>query len=78
MVLQARDVETDALVAQMVQAEARRSDFEEKMLEIEETEDNHIAYLEAQLRTCHWQKRTGRWRMSLKAKGLRSRKDFDA
>ena len=33
----------------MAQVEARRSELEEKMLEIEEKEDNHIAYLEAQL-----------------------------
>ena len=31
------------------QVEARRSELEEKVLEIEEKEDNHIAYLEAQL-----------------------------
>ena len=39
----------DALAAQMAQAEARRSELEKKVLEIEEKEDNHIAYLEAQL-----------------------------
>ena len=33
----------------MAQAEAHKSELEEKVLEIEEKEDNHIAYLEAQL-----------------------------
>ena len=33
----------------MVQVEARRSELEEKVLEIEKKEDNHIAYLEAWL-----------------------------
>ena len=33
----------------MVQAEACRSELKEKVLEIEEKEDNHIDYLEAQL-----------------------------
>ena len=33
----------------MAQAEARKSELEEKVLKIEEKEDNHIAYLEAQL-----------------------------
>ena len=33
----------------MVQVEAHRSELEDKVLEIEEKEDNHIAYLEAQL-----------------------------
>ena len=47
--LHTRAVEVDALVAQMAQVEARRSELEDKVLEIEEKEDNHIAYLEAQL-----------------------------
>ena len=47
MALQTRATEVDALAAQMVQAEARRSELEEKVLKIEEKEDNHIAYLEA-------------------------------
>ena len=34
----------------MEHVKARRSELEEKALEIEENEDNHIAYLEAQLR----------------------------
>ena len=42
-----RAVEVDALVAQMAQAKALKSELEEKVLEIEEKEDNHIAYLEA-------------------------------
>ena len=33
----------------MVQAGARKSGLEEKVLEIEEKEDNHISYFEAQL-----------------------------
>ena len=49
IVLQTRIAEVDALVVQMAQAEACRSELEEKVLEIEEKEDNHIAYLEAQL-----------------------------
>ena len=49
MALQTRATEVDALAAQMAQVEARRSELEEKVLEIEEKEDNHIAYLEAQL-----------------------------
>ena len=45
--LQTCTIEVDALAVQMVQVEARRSELEEKVLEIEEKEDNHIAYLEA-------------------------------
>ena len=37
------------LATQVAEAEVRRSELEEKVLEIEEKEDNHIAYLEAQL-----------------------------
>ena len=33
----------------MVQAEARRREFKEKVLKFKEKEDNHIAYLKAQL-----------------------------
>ena len=47
--LQTRAVEVHALVAQMAQAKALMSELEEKVLEIEEKEDNHIAYLEVQL-----------------------------
>ena len=49
MALQTRTTDVDALAAQMAQVEACRSELEEKVLEIEEKEDNHIAYLEAQL-----------------------------
>ena len=49
MVLQTRATKVDALAVQMAQVEARRSELEDKVLEIEEKEDNHIAYLEAQL-----------------------------
>ena len=45
--LQTPVADVDALAAQMVQVEVRRSELEEKVLEIEEKEDNHIAYLEA-------------------------------
>ena len=48
-ILQTRIVDVNALAAQMVQFEAHRSELEEKALEIEEKEYNHIAYLEAQL-----------------------------
>lgn len=47
--LQTYDIKLDALVVQMVQAEACKSELEKKGLEIEEKEDNHIAHLEAQL-----------------------------
>ena len=49
MALQTRAIEVDALAVQMAQAEARRSELEVKVLEIKEEEDNHIAFLEAQL-----------------------------
>ena len=49
MSLQTNAANVDALVAQMAQAEAHKSELEEKVLEIKEKEDNHIAYLEAQL-----------------------------
>ena len=41
--------EVDALAVQMAQVEARRSELEDKVLEIEEKEDNHIGYFKAQL-----------------------------
>ena len=47
MTLQTRATDVDVLAVQMAQAEARRSELEEKVLEIEEKEDNHITYLEA-------------------------------
>ena len=47
-VLQTRAANMDALAVQVAEGEARRSDMEAKLLEIEEKEDNHIAYLEAQ------------------------------
>ena len=40
----------DALAVQMVHAEAHWSELEEKVLKIEEKEDNHIAYVEAWLK----------------------------
>ena len=49
MALQTCTAKVDVLAVQMAQAEARRSALEEKVLEIEEKEDNHIAYFEAQL-----------------------------
>ena len=47
--LQTRAAEVDAPAVQMEQIEACRSELEDKVLEIEEKEDNYIAYLEAQL-----------------------------
>ena len=47
--LQARSVDFEDLAARMAQAEAHRDELVEKVLEIEKKEDNHIAYLEAQL-----------------------------
>ena len=47
-VLQTRAANMDALAVQVMEGEARRSDMEAKLLEIEEKEDNHIAYLKAQ------------------------------
>ena len=49
MALQICTIEVDALEVRMAQAKARRSELEEKVLKIEEKEDNHIAYLEAWL-----------------------------
>ena len=37
------------LAMQVAEAKVRRRELEEKVLEIEEKQDNHIAYLEAQL-----------------------------
>ena len=48
--LQTRTADVDALAVQMAQVEAPKSELEEKVLEIEEKEDNHIAYLEAHLK----------------------------
>ena len=47
--LQARSADFEDLAARMAQAEAHRDELVDKVLEIEEKEDNHIAYLEAQL-----------------------------
>ena len=47
--LQARSTDFEDLPARMAQAEAHRMEMLDKVLEIEEKEDNHIAYLEAQL-----------------------------
>ena len=47
--LQARSADFEDLPARMAQAEAHRMEMLDKVLEIEEKEDNHIAYLEAQL-----------------------------
>ena len=47
--LQTRSADFEDLVARMAQAEAHRDELVDKLLEIEEKEDNHIAYLEAQL-----------------------------
>ena len=47
--LQTRSTDFEDLPARMAQAEAHRMEMLDKVLEIEEKEDNHIAYLEAQL-----------------------------
>ena len=47
--LQTRATEVDVLSAQMAEAEAHKSELEEKVLENEEREDDYITYLEAQL-----------------------------
>ena len=47
--LQARSANFEDLAARMAQAGAHRDELVDKVLEIEEKEDNHIAYLEAQL-----------------------------
>ena len=47
--LQTRSADFEDLAARMAQAEAHRDELVDKVLEIEEKEDNHIAYLEAQL-----------------------------
>ena len=47
--LQTRSADVEDLAARMAQAEAHRDELVDKVLEIEEKEDNHIAYLEAQL-----------------------------
>ena len=49
MVLQTRATEMNALVVQMAQAEACRSELEKEVLKIEDKEDYHIAYLEVEL-----------------------------
>ena len=47
--LQTHARDFDGLVAQMVQAQAHKSEIEEKMLKIEEKEGNHITHLTAQI-----------------------------
>ena len=49
MAIQTHTAEVTVLAVQMAQVEAWRSELEEKVLKIEEKEDNHIVYLEAQL-----------------------------
>ena len=71
MALQTRAAEVDALVAQMVQIEACRSELEEKVLEIEEKEDNHIAYLEAQLENPSWAEEEKKVDDELEGKGAK-------
>ena len=61
----------------MAQVEARKSELEEKLLGIEEKEDNLIAYLEAQLENLSPFGDDRRWKMRLKAKGLRSGRNLD-
>ena len=47
--LQTRSADFEDLAARMAQTKAHRDELVDKVLEIEEKEDNHIAYLEAQL-----------------------------
>ena len=47
-VLKTRTVELDTLAEQVARSETWREAMDERMLDIEEKEDNHIAYLEAQ------------------------------
>ena len=47
--LQTRSADFEDLTTRMAQVEAHRDEMVDKVLEIEEKEDNHIAYLEAQL-----------------------------
>ena len=49
MAVQTHTAEVAVLAVQMAEVEARKSELEEKVLKIEEKEDNHIVYLEAQL-----------------------------
>ena len=46
-VLQTRAADLDTLAEQVAHSEAWREATDGRMLEIEEKEDNHIAYLEA-------------------------------
>ena len=76
--LQTRTAEVDALAAQMAQVEARRSELEDKVLEIEEKEDNHIAYLEAQLENLLLLEGEKKVDDEFEGKGVRSGRNLDA
>ena len=60
----------------MAQAEARKSELEEKVLKIEEKEDNHIAYLEAQLENLSLPKEDKKVDGEFKSKGAKVWKEL--
>ena len=60
----------------MAQIEARRSELEDKVLEIEEKEDNHIAYLEAQLENPSWVEEEKKVDDEFKGKGAKGWKEL--
>ena len=74
--LQTRAAEVDALAVQLAQIEARRSELEEKVLEIEEKEDNHIVYLEAQLENPSWAEEEKKVDDELEGKGAKVWKEL--
>ena len=74
--LQTRAAEVDALAAQMAQIEAHKSELEEKALEIKEKEDNHIAYLEAQLQNPSWAEEEKKVEDELEGKGAKVCKEL--
>ena len=74
--LQTRATEVDALAVQMAQIEARKSELEEKVLEIKEKEDNHIAYLEAQLENPSWAEEEKKAEDELEGKGAKVWKEL--
>ena len=60
----------------MVQVEARKNELEEKVLEIEEKEDNHITYLEAQLEGLSPVEEDGKVKDESEGKGAKAWKEF--
>ena len=76
MALQTCTIEVDVLAVQMTQSEARRSELEEKVLEIEEKEDNHIVYLKAQLEDLSLVEEDKKMDDESKGKGAKVWKEF--